>query len=55
MIKEAVDDFHALPRKVMESGREVPITADTDINTINIDEFKIHVPKQHYYESKLTI
>ena len=54
MIEEAVDDFNALPRKVMESGREVPITADIDINTINLDDFKIHVPKQHYYDCKLS-
>ena len=55
MIEEAVDDFHALPRQVMESGREVPITADTDLSTVNLDEFKIHVPRKHYYESKLSI
>ena len=46
-------DFHSLPRQVMDSGREVPITADIDINTINLDAFKIHIPKQHYYDSEL--
>ena len=52
MIKEAVDDFHVLPRQVMESGREIPITADTDINTINLDEFKQFLPDGEYYDGR---
>ena len=50
IIDEAVDDFHALPRQVMESGREVPITADTDIKTVNLNQYKSHVPRQQYYD-----
>ena len=52
MIKEAVDNFHALPRQVMESGREVPITADTDINTVILDEFKKFLPDGEYYNGR---
>ena len=52
MIKEAVDDFHALPRQKMESGREVPITADTDINTIHLDKLKQFLPDEEYYEGR---
>ena len=50
MIDEAVDDFHALPKIVMESGGEVPVTADTDIRTVNLDRYKSDVPRQQYYD-----
>ena len=50
MIDEAVDDFHTLPRQVMENGREIPITTNTDINTVNLNQFKSYIPRQQYYD-----
>ena len=50
MIDEAVDDIHTLPTLVMESGREIPITADTDVNTIKLNsKLKSKIPDQEYY------
>ncbi len=38
--------------QVMESGHEVPITADLDLDTVNLDPFNFAIPDPSYYSGE---